>query len=130
MFAYPPSSLGYNEATAFERPMPLVPVQSRTMTCYTGLHEPPSTAAPKHPPRSYQPTLIASISAGFEKGDYLVREEKGSNVYFDFFEEAFNFVCQKGYSRMPKPQEREYMDIIKQLTGQSLGDADSILEGC
>jgi hypothetical protein len=58
--------------------------------------------------------LIASISAGFEKGDFLVREEKGSNVYFDFFEEAFNFVCQKGYSQMPKQEEKEYMDIIKQ----------------
>jgi hypothetical protein len=77
------------------------------------LHEPPAAAAPRYPPRSYQPTLIASISAGFEKGDYLVREEKGSNVYFDFFEEAFNFVCQKGYSRMPKHEEKEYIDIIK-----------------
>jgi hypothetical protein len=57
--------------------------------------------------------LIASISAGFEKGDFLVREEKGSNVYFDFFEEAFNFVCQKGYAQMTKHEEKEYMDIIK-----------------
>jgi hypothetical protein len=44
-----------------------------------------------------QPTLmnIATISAGFEKGDFLVREEQGNRVYFDFFEEVcttcFNF---------------------------------------
>lgn len=38
------------------------------------------------------PINIATISAGFEKGDYLVREEKGQRIYFDFFEEAFNFV--------------------------------------
>ena len=32
------------------------------------------------------PRCIATISAGFEKGDFLVREEKGQRVYFDFFE--------------------------------------------
>ena len=35
---------------------------------------------------------IATISSGFEKGDFLVREEKGQRVYFDFFEEAFNYI--------------------------------------
>jgi hypothetical protein len=33
---------------------------------------------------------IATISAGFEKGDFLVREEQGNRVYFDFFEEVRN----------------------------------------
>lgn len=32
------------------------------------------------------PVNIATISAGFEKGDFLVREEQGNRVYFDFFE--------------------------------------------
>ena len=35
---------------------------------------------------------LCTISSGFEKGDFLVREEKGQRVYFDFFEEAFNYV--------------------------------------
>lgn len=34
---------------------------------------------------------IATISAGFEKGDFLVREEQGNRVYFDFFEEVSVF---------------------------------------
>ena len=34
------------------------------------------------------PLNIATISAGFEKGDFLVREEQGNRVYFDFFEEV------------------------------------------
>lgn len=38
------------------------------------------------------PVNIATISSGFEKGDFLVREEKGQRVYFDFLEEAFNYV--------------------------------------
>ena len=36
---------------------------------------------------------IATISSGFEKGDFLVREEKGQRVYFDFFEEVRLLVC-------------------------------------
>ena len=37
---------------------------------------------------------IATISAGFEKGDFLVREEQGNRVYFDFFEEvSLSAVC-------------------------------------
>jgi len=41
------------------------------------------------------PMNIATISAGFEKGDFLVREEQGNRVYFDFFEE----VCMCSLSR-------------------------------
>ena len=36
---------------------------------------------------------IATISAGFEKGDFLVREEQGNRVYFDFFEEVGLMLC-------------------------------------
>ncbi|KAL7472412.1 hypothetical protein ACHAXS_012765 [Conticribra weissflogii] len=58
------------------------------------------------------PMSIATISSGFEKGDFLVREEKGQRVYFDFFEEAFNYIAYKGYIRMPKEEEREWMDTM------------------
>lgn len=68
---------------------------------------------PSPPPRiTCQPQLIATISAGFVKGDYLIREESGSNVYFDFLEEAYNFACEKGFARMPKQEEMDYMTII------------------
>lgn len=113
MFAYPPiqPSFSHSEAAAFEpNHLSIVPVENKALTCYA--LEPPA-AAPRLPKRSHQPMLIASISAGFEKGDYLVREEKGSNVYFDFFEEAFNFCIQKGYAQMPKHEEKEYIEIIK-----------------
>lgn len=46
---------------------------------------------------SNQPTPmnISTISAGFEKGDFLVREEQGNRVYFDFFEEvSFTFLTK------------------------------------
>ena len=33
---------------------------------------------------SHKPFTIATISAGFEKGDFLVREEQGARIYFDF----------------------------------------------
>lgn len=58
------------------------------------------------------PTNIATISAGFEKGDFLVREEQGNRVYFDFFEEAFNYISNKGYSRMSKDDEKHWMELM------------------
>eukprot|EP00578_Thalassiosira_sp_NH16_P021865 CAMPEP_0181095346 /NCGR_PEP_ID=MMETSP1071-20121207/10469_1 /TAXON_ID=35127 /ORGANISM="Thalassiosira sp., Strain NH16" /LENGTH=271 /DNA_ID=CAMNT_0023177719 /DNA_START=67 /DNA_END=882 /DNA_ORIENTATION=+ len=73
----------------------------------------PATRPSSHVPRTCQPQLIATISAGFAKGDYLLREERGSNLYFDFFEEAYNFACQKGYGRMPAAEEQEFMDVIR-----------------
>ena len=45
------------------------------------------------------PMNIATISAGFEKGDFLVREEQGNRVYFDFFEEVGSVRLVPG----PKP---------------------------
>eukprot|EP00985_Skeletonema_marinoi_P032223 scaffold39077_cov189-Skeletonema_marinoi.AAC.10 len=62
------------------------------------------------------PRCIATISAGFEKGDFLVREEKGQRVYFDFFEEAFNYIAAKGYSRMSKGEEGEWMELMNSHT--------------
>ena len=58
------------------------------------------------------PMNVATISAGFEKGDFLVREEQGNRVYFDFFEEAFNYISNKGYSRMPKEDEKHWMELM------------------
>lgn len=47
------------------------------------------SVAPEAPvKKDADPMNIATISAGFEKGDFLVREEQGNRVYFDFFEEV------------------------------------------
>jgi hypothetical protein len=51
-----------------------------------------SDSAPTPTPLKKVAINLATISSGFEKGDFLVREEKGQRVYFDFFEEAFNYV--------------------------------------
>ena len=36
---------------------------------------------------------IATISAGFEKGDFLVREEQGARIYFDFVSSVQLLCC-------------------------------------
>jgi len=56
------------------------------------------------------PINVATISSGFEKGDFLVREEKGQRVYFDFFEEAFNYLANKGYTRMK--DGKDWMEAV------------------
>lgn len=61
------------------------------------------------------PVNLATISSGFEKGDFLVREEKGQRVYFDFFEEAFNYVANKGYSRMTDDEEKEWFAVMDKV---------------
>lgn len=61
------------------------------------------------------PVNLATISSGFEKGDFLVREEKGQRVYFDFFEEAFNYVANKGYIRMTGDEEKEWFDVMDKV---------------
>mmetsp|Transcript_14018 Transcript_14018/g.19694 ORF Transcript_14018/g.19694 Transcript_14018/m.19694 type:complete len:129 (+) Transcript_14018:141-527(+) len=61
---------------------------------------------------THNPVNIATISAGFEKGDFLVREEQGNRVYFDFFEEAFNYIANKGYARMEKEQEKQWIELM------------------
>ena len=81
----------------------------------------PPTPAPARNNRSPYPHIIATISAGFEKGDYLIREEKGSNIYFDFFEEAYNFISTKGYARMSPVEEAEYKSIIAMAHGSVPG---------
>mmetsp|Transcript_9697 Transcript_9697/g.18207 ORF Transcript_9697/g.18207 Transcript_9697/m.18207 type:complete len:148 (+) Transcript_9697:265-708(+) len=58
------------------------------------------------------PVNIATISSGFEKGDFLVREEKGQRVYFDFFEEAFNYLANKGYARMKDADADDWMEAV------------------
>jgi hypothetical protein len=58
------------------------------------------------------PINVATISSGFEKGDFLVREEKGQRVYFDFFEEAFNYLANKGYSRMKEADADDWMEAV------------------
>ena len=78
-------------------------------------------AAPKQQPSSGPSAYgakvmnIATISSGFEKGDFLVREEKGQRVYFDFFEEAFNYIAYKGYIRMQGEDEKEWMDTMNNV---------------
>lgn len=52
----------------------------------------PPAAVSQNSRLSGEPINIASISSGFEQSDFLVRESKGQRVYFDFFEEAFNYV--------------------------------------
>lgn len=65
--------------------------------------------------RAFPVMNIATISSGFEKGDFLVREEKGQRVYFDFFEEAFNYIAYKGYIRMSGEDEKEWMDTMNNV---------------
>jgi hypothetical protein len=55
-------------------------------------HPPTGSSSTSNTAQNEGPIHIATISSGFEQSDFLVRELKGQRVYFDFFEEAFNYV--------------------------------------
>ena len=57
---------------------------------------PPTMSSDKKVYSDSSPMNIATISAGFEKGDFLVREEQGNRVYFDFFEEVRTVAADEG----------------------------------
>ncbi len=40
---------------------------------------------------------------------------KKKKSYFDFFEEAFNYIAYKGYIRMTGEDEREWMDTMNNV---------------
>jgi tetratricopeptide (TPR) repeat protein len=61
------------------------------------------------------PINIATTSAGVAKCDFFVRGELGKHVYFDFFEEAFNYVASKGYSSMSQANEKHWVDLVNKM---------------
>ena len=42
-------------------------------------------------------------------------------VYFDFFEEAFNYMANKGYARMEKEQEEDWIKLMNYIHGSIKG---------
>ena len=48
--------------------------------------------------------------------------------YFDFFEEAFNYIANKGYARMGKEDEAEWMDTLNEANASETGKLLTVLQ--
>ena len=62
--------------------------------------------------------IILSINIHFSLSsfvDYILNTIQTCKRYFDFFEEAFNYIAYKGYIRMRGDDEQEWLDTMNHV---------------
>jgi len=55
---------------------------------------------------------IATISSGYKKANFFVREDLDTRIYFHEFEDAVGYMAKRGYSRMPAEEEKEWKELL------------------
>ncbi|KAL7523380.1 hypothetical protein ACHAXR_000150, partial [Thalassiosira sp. AJA248-18] len=60
---------------------------------------------------------IATISSGYKKANFFVREDLDTRIYFHQLEDAIGYMARRGYSKMRGEEEREW----KMLLGKAHG---------
>lgn len=56
---------------------------------------------------------IATISSGYKTANFFVREDLDQRIYFHELEDAVSYMARRGYARMEKGQEKEWMKLLK-----------------
>jgi len=60
---------------------------------------------------------IATISSGYKTANYFVREDLDTRIYFHELEDAINYMSRRGYARMKKEDEEEWIKLIGRAHG-------------
>jgi len=60
-----------------------------------------------------QRVRIATISSGYKTARFFVREDLDQRIYFHELEDAVSYMARRGYARMEKGMEREWMGLLK-----------------
>ena len=60
---------------------------------------------------------IATISSGYKTANYFVREDLDTRIYFHELEDAMNYMSRRGYARMKKEDEEEWIKLIGRAHG-------------
>ena len=60
---------------------------------------------------------IATISSGYKTANYFVREDLDTRIYFHELEDAINYMTRRGYARMKKEDEEEWIKLIGRAHG-------------
>ena len=60
---------------------------------------------------------IATISSGYKTANYFVREDLDTRIYFHELEDAINYMTRRGYARMKKEDEEEWIELIGKAHG-------------
>jgi hypothetical protein len=56
---------------------------------------------------------IATISSGYKTANFFVREDLDQRIYFHELEDAVSYMARRGYARMERSQEKEWMKLLK-----------------
>jgi hypothetical protein len=55
---------------------------------------------------------VATISSGYKKANFFVREDLDTRIYFHVLEDAVGYMSRRGYARMKKEDEQEWMILL------------------
>ena len=62
-------------------------------------------------------TRIATISSGYKKANFFVREDLDTRIYFHQLEDAVGYMAKRGYCKMRGGEEREWRDLLGRAHG-------------
>merc|ERR1719232_2089431 len=62
-------------------------------------------------------TRIATVSSGYRKANFFVREDLDTRIYFHQLEDAVGYMARRGYSRMSGEEEREWRELLRRAHG-------------
>jgi len=55
---------------------------------------------------------IATISSGYKTANFFVREDLDQRIYFHELEDAVSYMARRGYARMERGEEMEWMKLL------------------
>jgi len=60
---------------------------------------------------------IATISSGYKKANFFVREDLDTRIYFHQLEDAIGYMARRGYVKMRSEEEREWKELLGRAHG-------------
>lgn len=67
----------------------------------------------EQPPLLSPPRIrVATISSGYKKANFFVREDVDQRIYFHDLEDAISYMGRRGFAKMSREDEREWMALL------------------
>ena len=90
---------------------------SAPSTEYSSTNSPTSSSSNTPSILSNPRTRIATISSGYKKANYFVREDLDTRIYFHQIEDAIGYMAKRGYCKMRGEEEREWKTLLGKAHG-------------
>jgi len=90
---------------------------SVTTTEYSSTNSSPTSSSNTPSILSNPRTRIATISSGYKKANYFVREDLDTRIYFHQIEDAIGYMAKRGYCKMRGEEEKEWKLLLGKAHG-------------